>query len=188
MVLHGLLCGRVGRCRANDGVRAERFGPRSFFVARRRALEGSERLNAPCLPEAAERFAGRTRATHRPPRGFRRACGGLEGAAARGDRARYVGFMREVIRTAVGDDGSQQYVLERDGDCVGRLRYRGAPEAVLDILHVWVDPALRRGGLGQRLVDHAAQQVRAAGGRITATCGFARSVLARDPVQRDLVL
>lgn len=54
MVLHGLLCGRVGRCRANDGVRAERFGPRSFFVARRRALEGSARRNAPCLPEVAE--------------------------------------------------------------------------------------------------------------------------------------
>ena len=110
------------------------------------------------------------------------------GGAARCDRARYVGFMREVIRAALGDDGSQQYVLERDGDCVGRLRYRGAPEAVLDILHVWVDPALRGGRLGQRLVDHAAQQVRAAGGRITATCGFARSVLARDPEQRDLVL
>lgn len=79
-----------------------------------------------------------------------------------------------------GAAGERGFVLRLDGRRCGVLAYALEP-GVLRIDHVEVDPRLRGGGYGRRLVEAAVAYAVAEGLRVVPRCGYAGAVIRRDP-------
>jgi predicted GNAT family acetyltransferase len=72
-----------------------------------------------------------------------------------------------------------RFELNVDGKQAAFLDYSLSDAATLCIDYVEVSPALRGRQLGNQLVDAAVAWARSRDWRVTATCSFARAVLAR---------
>lgn len=73
---------------------------------------------------------------------------------------------------------SSRFDLETDGKTVGYLDYSLLPAGEFCIEYVHVAPELRGKHLGNKLVDAAVEWAQSEKRPVTATCGFARRVLA----------
>ena len=84
-----------------------------------------------------------------------------------------------VVTHQPGSDGrSGVFELHINDSQAGFLDY-GLPDArTFNIDYVEVNPAMRGRQLGERLVDAAVAWAKGEGRTVTATCGFARRVLA----------
>ena len=79
-----------------------------------------------------------------------------------------------------------EFHLEQGARRLGYLDYSIAGD-VMRIHYVEVDPSLRGAGLGRRLIDAAVACARDEGMRIVPICGYARTVLSRDPEFADVL-
>ena len=95
--------------------------------------------------------------------------------------------------TAVGDsvrvehdEAGHRFVAHVGDDELAELTYRRRDD-VLDLLHTEVNPRARGQGIGEALVQHVLDDVRARGERIIATCPFVASFIRDHREYQDLV-
>ena len=84
------------------------------------------------------------------------------------------------------DEENHRYALEVDGQPAGMAVYhlRGGRHF---FVHTEVDDAFSGRGLGTRLVKHALDDVRAAGGSVVPLCPLFAAYIERHPEYDDLV-
>jgi uncharacterized protein len=100
--------------------------------------------------------------------------------------------MAGVIPAAPGDRGGvrddparRRFELEAEG----RLAYADyrVGEGVMEIPHVFADPALRGRGVAGRLMEGVLAAARARGLRVRPTCPYAAAYMRRHPEHADLL-
>jgi predicted GNAT family acetyltransferase len=79
-----------------------------------------------------------------------------------------------------------RYELFLDGQLVGVADYRIVGEQVV-IPHTEITPPLRGRGLGEILVGHALDDVRATGRTVVPSCWFVADFIEAHPDYRDLL-
>lgn len=80
-----------------------------------------------------------------------------------------------------------RFVLERDGEVIGKALYRREP-GVITFTHTEVDPAIQERGLGSLLAKAALDAVAAEEGtRVVAQCPFIAAHIARHPQYQPLL-
>lgn len=80
-----------------------------------------------------------------------------------------------------------RFVLERDGEVIGKALYRREP-GVITFTHTEVDPAIQERGLGSLLAKAALDAVAAEEGtRVVAQCPFIAAYIARHPQYQPLL-
>jgi len=89
--------------------------------------------------------------------------------------------------TVVHQPEQSRYELHVDGRLAGFVRYRPHADHV-EFLHTEVDPEFEGQGLGSRLAAGALDDVRASGGRATATCPFIAAYVKRHPEYEDVIV
>lgn len=80
------------------------------------------------------------------------------------------------------DEARHEFVLRLDGRRRGFLSYTLPGDGVLHIDYVEVDADLRGSRFGRQLVEAAVAVARAEQRRVVPICGYARSVIQRDPL------
>jgi uncharacterized protein len=89
--------------------------------------------------------------------------------------------------TTVRDNADEQrYELVVDGTVAGEIRYHRKEDRVM-LMHVEVDRALQRRGLGSELVAGALDDIRARGLRAVPVCPFADAYVRRHSEYADVV-
>ncbi|HXT71548.1 MAG TPA: GNAT family N-acetyltransferase [Vicinamibacterales bacterium] len=83
-----------------------------------------------------------------------------------------------VIHRPGSNGRSGVFEMQINGTGVAFLDYGLPDERTFNIDYVEVTPAMRGRQLGERLVDAAVEWAKGENRRVTATCGFARRVLA----------
>jgi predicted GNAT family acetyltransferase len=80
-----------------------------------------------------------------------------------------------------------RFVLERDGETIGKAIYRREP-GVITFTHTEVDPAIHERGLGSMLAKAALDAVAAEEGtRVVAQCPFIAAYIERHPQYQPLL-
>ncbi len=80
-----------------------------------------------------------------------------------------------------------RFVLERDGETIGKALYRRSP-GVITFTHTEVDPAIQERGLGSQLAKAALDAVAAEDGtRVVAQCPFIAAYIERHPEYQPLL-
>lgn len=90
----------------------------------------------------------------------------------------------EIAREDRADGG--RYVARLDGAEAGQLVYRRPAPGELTIVHTRTLPELQGRGVAAALTLRAAQDARAEGLRVTATCSYAAAWLQRHPEWADM--
>jgi GNAT superfamily N-acetyltransferase len=99
----------------------------------------------------------RLRAVEDSPQSFR---GTLAEESAEADHR-----WKEMVERTAGDPQGLLLVVEADSDPMGMLfGRRDESSALLEVGAMWVDPEVRRNGIGRRLVNEAFDWARQAGG------------------------
>ena len=78
-------------------------------------------------------------------------------------------------------NGVHEFVLRVDGERLGYLEFTRPDVGVMRIEYVEVSPQLRGTGLGRQLVAKAIDFAKEAKLRVVPICGYARTVITRDP-------
>ena len=94
--------------------------------------------------------------------------------------------MTALAATVRDNDARHRYELLVDDDVVGELIYR-ARDGVVTLIHTEIAPEFEGHGLGDQLVAHVLDGVRASGRRIVPVCPFVVAYLRRHPEYQDLV-
>jgi uncharacterized protein len=93
---------------------------------------------------------------------------------------------RELNMQKNGDSGSYDAVV--DGRVVGMIVYQAPPGGQrVTFSHTVVDPEFRGQGIATRLVEHALDDLRAQGRKLTNYCPFVADYIADHPEYRELV-
>lgn len=80
-----------------------------------------------------------------------------------------------------------RFVLERDGEHIGKAIYRREP-GVITFTHTEVDPQIQERGLGSMLAKAALDAVAAEEGtRVVAQCPFIAAYIERHPEYQPLL-
>ena len=80
-----------------------------------------------------------------------------------------------------------RFVLERDGEVIGKALYQRAP-GVITFTHTEVDPAIQERGLGSLLAKTALDAVAdEQGTRVVAKCPFIAAYIERHPEYQALL-
>jgi predicted GNAT family acetyltransferase len=88
--------------------------------------------------------------------------------------------------TVENNEDRSRYEIQVDGRLAGSAWYRRRPDAV-EFTHTEIEPEYEGQGLGGKLAAAALDDVRAAGGRVIATCPFIRGYIERHPAYADLL-
>lgn len=80
-----------------------------------------------------------------------------------------------------------RFVLDRDGEHIGKLLYQRAGD-LITFTHTEVDPAIQERGLGSQLARFALDAVAAEEGtRVVAKCPFIAAYIERHPEYQPLL-
>ncbi|AYF97984.1 GNAT family N-acetyltransferase [Protaetiibacter intestinalis] len=80
-----------------------------------------------------------------------------------------------------------RFVLERDGEVIGKALYRREP-GVITFTHTEIDPTIQERGLGSLLAKSALDAVAAEEGtRVVALCPFIAAYVERHPDYQPLL-
>lgn len=94
--------------------------------------------------------------------------------------------MTALAATVRDNDARHRYELLVDDEVAGELIYR-ARDDVVTLIHTEIAPQYEGHGLGEQLVAHALDDIRARGLRIVPVCPFVGAYLRRHPEYQDLV-
>ncbi len=86
----------------------------------------------------------------------------------------------------IKNDSRGAFVIKQDGERSAELTYVKAGEFKFIIDHTEVDPSLRGQGVGEKLVDAAADYARENNLKIFATCPFAINALRENESYSDV--
>lgn len=79
-------------------------------------------------------------------------------------------------------NGVHEFVLRINGERLGFLEFTRPDAGMMRIEYVEVDPELRGSGVARQLVEKAVAFAKENQLRVVPICGYARSVIERDPV------
>ena len=82
--------------------------------------------------------------------------------------------------------GGGAFLIKRDGERIAEMTYAVEDGDVMNIDHTLVDPSLRGQGVGEQLLDAAAQFARSNGKRVGATCPYALKKLRENESYADI--
>jgi uncharacterized protein len=94
--------------------------------------------------------------------------------------------MTALAATVRDNDAAHRYELLVEDEVVGELIYR-ARDDVVTLIHTEIAPQFEGHGLGEQLVAHALDDIRACGREIVPVCPFVGAYLGRHPEYEDLV-
>ena len=94
--------------------------------------------------------------------------------------------MTAQAATVRDNDAAHRYEVLVEDEVVGELVYR-ARDDVVTLIHTEVAPQYEGHGLGEQLVAHALEDIRARDLRIVPLCPFVGAYLRRHPEYEDLV-
>ena len=72
------------------------------------------------------------------------------------------------------------YCTDENGKVLAEITFPEASVGVFDIAHTFVDDSLRGQGIAARLVDLAAEEIKKRGGKLTASCSYAKHRLEKN--------
>lgn len=72
------------------------------------------------------------------------------------------------------------YCTNETGKVIAEITFPEASGGVFDIAHTFVDDSLRGQGIAARLVDLAAEEIKKRGGKLTASCSYAKHRLEKN--------
>lgn len=78
------------------------------------------------------------------------------------------------------------FLIKKDGERIAEMTYAVEEGGVMNINHTQVDPSLRGQGVGEQLIDAAAEFARANGKRVAATCPYALKKLQENDSYADI--
>lgn len=72
------------------------------------------------------------------------------------------------------------YLENTNGDVIAEIEYEKIAEGVYNIYHTFVDDSLRGQGIASMLVKEAVKKIESLGGRVEATCSYAKHWLEKN--------
>ena len=72
------------------------------------------------------------------------------------------------------------YVQNSSKDIIAEIEYEETSDGVYNIYHTFVDESLRGQGVASQLVEEAVKDIKAKGGKVTATCSYAKKWLEKS--------
>lgn len=94
--------------------------------------------------------------------------------------------MTALAATVRDNDAAHRYELLVEDEVVGELIYR-ARDDVVTLIHTEIAPQFEGHGLGEQLVAHALDDIRAHGMRMVPLCPFVGAYLRRHQEYEDIV-
>ena len=79
------------------------------------------------------------------------------------------------------------FALDENGRLIAETTFPIGVDGVADINHTFVDESLRGQGIATRLLQAAADQLRAQGKKTRTTCSYAAAWFERHPEEQDLL-
>jgi len=79
------------------------------------------------------------------------------------------------------------YLTNERGELLANADFRETAPGVFDIYHTVVLPELRGQGIASKLVAKTVEEIHKRGGRVTATCTYAKAWLERYPQEGDSI-
>ncbi len=77
------------------------------------------------------------------------------------------------------------YSKGSDGSIIAEVTFPEVESGIFNINHTFVDTSLRGNGVAGKLVELAVKQIKAQGGKITASCSYAQSWIAKYMNQKE---
>ena len=71
------------------------------------------------------------------------------------------------------------YLKNQTGKVIAEITFEETEKGIYNIGHTFVDESLRGQGIASKLVEEAVKTIKEKGGRIQATCSYARSWLEK---------
>ena len=73
------------------------------------------------------------------------------------------------------------YMKDEHGETIANADFRETAPDVFDIYHTEVSEKLRGQGVASKLVAKTVEEIQSRGGKVAATCTYAKAWLARHP-------
>lgn len=72
------------------------------------------------------------------------------------------------------------YIESDDNKILAEIDYEKQENNVYNIYHTFVDESLRGQGIASKLVEQAVNDIKSKGGKVTATCSYAKKWLEKN--------
>lgn len=79
-------------------------------------------------------------------------------------------------------ESNRIYCTNENGKVIAEITFPEANEGVFNIDHTFVDDSLRGQGIAAKLVDLAVEEIKKRGGKITASCSYAKHRLEKNGI------
>ena len=79
------------------------------------------------------------------------------------------------------------YLTNERGELLANADFHETAPGVFDIYHTVVLPELRGQGIASKLVAKTVEEIHRCGGKVTATCTYAKAWLERHPQEEDSI-
>ena len=79
------------------------------------------------------------------------------------------------------------FALGTNGELLAEVTFPTGPDGIADINHTFVDESLRGQGVANKLLQAAAQELRAQGRKTKTSCWYAAQWFAKHPQEQDLL-
>lgn len=79
------------------------------------------------------------------------------------------------------------YLTNERGELLANADFRETAPGVFDIYHTVVLPELRGQGIASKLVTKTVEEIHRRGGKVTATCTYAKAWMERHPQEEDSI-
>ena len=71
------------------------------------------------------------------------------------------------------------YLQDENSKVVAEITFKETEKGIYNIDHTFVDESLRGQGIASKLVEEAVKEIEAKGGKVEATCSYAKSWLEK---------
>ena len=76
------------------------------------------------------------------------------------------------------------YLQDEAGKLLAEITFEEIEKEIYNIDHTFVDESLRGQGIASKLVEEAVKEIEAKGGKVEATCSYARSWLEKHQFEK----
>ncbi|MGN1415842.1 MAG: GNAT family N-acetyltransferase [Oscillospiraceae bacterium] len=77
-------------------------------------------------------------------------------------------------------ESNRIYCADEKGKVIAEITFPEVTKGVFEIDHTFVDDSLRGQGIAAKLVDLAVSEIENRGGKVTASCSYARHYLEKN--------
>jgi len=72
------------------------------------------------------------------------------------------------------------YLADENKNVIAEIEYQKIEDNTYNIYHTFVDESLRGKGIASKLVEEAVKEIKAKGGKVQATCSYAKAWLEKQ--------